>query len=309
MEALNVAEMKKTCATINAFGAQNAKPVEIKLKDDKGDPWVLRFHFSFNRTNIRPTDVKIRSSYINTDIKGFQFDERTSDKYFNPRNWKEPADALHWIDEPSNTIAISIENKKNAFYLTAYHPKMLRTYYEKKNPDGTATYTPGGSTYMSYGTPEAYAAIPEGQSAVEIQNTHQLMNYQIGYGRKINLMDSKKAGQINYVVRVDVGLTTGEARSIYVKPGEYWVDHREKPSVQGVNGSLGHRLEYTKGRFGAFIEQKYTKADIKHEFFDGTAEYKLDYSNIAFGVNINVLTLNKKDKDKLKAENAKNKIK
>ena len=295
------AEKKKTCDLVNQLSTEKIKPIEMNLKDDQGDPWKIRFHFGFTRTDIRPTDIKIRSSLVNKDFKGFEFDERTSAKHYNPMNWEKVTNALNWIDEPSNTFTLSIENKKNAFYLTAYHPKFLKTYYEEKSTDSQGnpqtTYTPG-KEYISNGTNSAFASIPSGQSAVEIQNTHLLMNYQIGYGRKFTLLDNNKVGKINYIVRADMGITTGGARTIYINEQRQWIENRDKLGIQGINKSIGHRLEYQKGKVGAFIEQKYTTSTMEHGFLDGTASYKLDYSTIQFGINVDVLTMNKKDKEK-----------
>jgi hypothetical protein len=93
-----------------------------------------------------------------------------------------------------------------------------------------------------------------------------------------------------------MGITTGEARTIYLSDETSQVENRDKPSIQGVNASIGHRLEYEKGKFGAFVEQKYNASTMKHGFLDGTAEYKLEYSVVHFGVKVDVLTLNKKEK-------------
>ena len=277
-------ETKRSCGVIRELSHQKAGPLTVKTTDDKGNPWIIRFHFGFTRTNLRPTDVKIESTLIKDKIQGFQFDERTSAEHYDPSTWKEAQDAFRWIDEPSNTFMLSIENKNNAFYLTAFHPKVLKTYYIQDNG-----YQPS-SAYLSYGTPSSFNAIPEGKSAFEIQNTHMLMNYQIGYGRKIILMDKEKAGSLKYIVRVDGGVTVGGARSIYITPDRQWIENRDKLGVQGFNASVGQRLEYQKKKVGVFIEQKYTTSKLDHSFLDGKASYKLDYSTINFGVTVDILT-------------------
>jgi hypothetical protein len=284
---------KQACKRIMDLALEKVNPIDISLKDDKGNPWKIRFHFGFTRTNIRPTDVKIQSGLVNTTIKGFEFDERTSDSYYNPKNWRAPQDALRWIDEPSNTFTISIENKKNAFYITAFHPKFLKTYYEikEKGNDGKeqVSYVPT-SNYLSNGDDHSYNSIPDGQAGIEIKNTHLLMNYQIGYGRKFTIFDTKKAGKLSYTPHVDAGVTIGGARSIYIVKSEGWREHSDKLGVQGFNQSIGHRLEYQKGRVGVFVDQKYTTSKIKHSFLDGQASYNLDYSTIALGVSIDLYT-------------------
>ncbi len=279
---------KQTCESVKKLSELNANPIEMKLKDDQGNPWKIRFHFGFTRTNIRPTDVTIKSSRVNTVIKGFEFSERTSAQHYDPRTWEHLQDAARWIDEPSNTFTLSIENKKNAFYITAFHPKFLKTYYEIKDDKGVR-YEPA-TEHLSNGTPVSYGAIPDGQAGVEIQNTHLLMNYQIGYGRKFTIFDSPKSGKLVYAPHVDAGVTIGGARSIYIVKNESWEEHRDPMGLQGLNATAGHRLEYQIGKVAMFVDQKYTKAQMDHSFLDGTASYKLDYSTVTFGVVVDVFT-------------------
>lgn len=297
-------EKKKTCEAIMSLAESKAPPVELKVDDDEGNKWKIRFHFGFTRTNIRPADVKIESSLVNTEIKGFQFDERTSANHYNPKNWKELQDGFRWIDEPSNTFTFSIENKKNAIYLTAFHPKFLKTYHEIKDGDQT-TYVPVNdpTKYLSEGTDKSYSAIPDGQAGVEIQNTHMLMNYSLGYGRKFNIMDNK-SGKITNIVRVDAGVMVGAARSIYIEKNVGWNQTRDRMRLQGVNGSIGDRLEYQKGKVGAFVEWKYSKmGPQEYRFLDGTAKSKGgDFSTINFGVSVDVLDPNRNEEKKEKKE-------
>lgn len=297
-------EKKKTCQTIMGMAQAKVPPVELNVDDESGKKWKIRFHFGFTRTNIRPTDMTIKSSLVNTEIKGFQFDERTSAKHYNPKNWEKFQDGFRWLDEPSNTFTLSIENKKNAFYVTAFHPKFLKTYYEIKDGDKT-TYVPVSDPdkYLSEGTDHSYSSIPDGQAGVEIQNTHLLMNYSLGYGRKFNIMDNK-SGKITNIVRVDAGVMVGAARSIYIVKDTGWNEARDKTRIQGMSASLGDRLEYQKGKVGAFVEWKYSKlGPQEYKFLDGKATSKGgDFSTINFGVSVDVLDLNRKTDTKQKSK-------
>lgn len=288
---------KHSCHSLQNLADIHAAPVEMKLNDDEGNPWKIRLHFGFTRTNIRPTDVTIKSSLVNTTIKGFEFSERTSAQHYDPRTWEHLQDAARWIDEPSNTFTLSIENKKNAFYITAFHPKFLKTHYQitETAADGSSSvsYVPA-SQHLSNGTAQSYESIPNGQAGIEIQNTHLLMNYQIGYGRKFTVFESKKAGKLTYTPRVDAGVTIGGARSIYIVKNESWIEHRDPMGVQGINASVGHRLEYQRGKVSVFADQKYTTSKIKHSFLDGTASYDLDYSTVTLGIGVDVFTPKKK---------------
>lgn len=293
-----------TCRTIKAMGETLAPPIEMQLSDNQGDKWKIRFHFGFTRTNIRPADVTIQSSLINTEIKNFQFEERTSAEHYNPATWQHPQDAARWLDEPSNTFALSIENKHNAFYITAFHPKFLKTYYAVKDGNQTTNVPASVDHSLSLGTPEVFQAIPEGQTAFEIQNTHKLMNYQIGYGRKFTLMDKKVGGKINYIARADLGVIMGAARSIVITPDRQWIENRDGLKVQGYTGSLGNRVEWKPkgedGKLAIYLEHKYSKLSDQHyQFLDGEAKtVGGDFSTVNFGIVLDVFNPNRSNKKK-----------
>ena len=304
---------KATCKSIMEVAALNPAPQELKISDQAGNPWKIRFHFGHSRMfdSIKPSDVHIKSAELTGTIKGFTFKERTSDQYFNPTKWTELADSTKWVDEPSNTFTISIENKKNAIYLTAYHPKLLKTYYEKRtmvNGVEQVTYT-DGTISLSDGTPEAVAAIPDGTRGITLQNTHLLMAWQIGYGRKFKIFDTQKAGKLTYVVRADVGLQTGAARTIIIdktNPNNMtWVQKYDDFGIQGYNADVGHRLEYQRGRFGLFVDQKMVFSKIETGFMEGTASYNMQYTPTTFGVSFDLITFGKKKPAKLKGNSIK----
>jgi len=132
-------------------------------------------------------------------------------------------------------------------------------------------------------------------------NTHRLMNYQIGYGRKFTLLKSKKGGTLTYIPRVDVGIVTGAAQTSFVHASTGEEDSTsvvDKEKFQGTNYSMGHRLEYKRGRVAMFVEQKNNYASLEHRFLDGEAKYKLNYASSTFGVIVDLYTLNKKKKKK-----------
>lgn len=51
--------------------------------------------------------------------------ERTSAHHYNPQNWDKLENSFQWIDEPTNTFTFSLK-KKNVFYLTIFHPSILK---------------------------------------------------------------------------------------------------------------------------------------------------------------------------------------
>lgn len=292
----------KHCDLVKKMALEKAEPLTLQIPDEDGNKWKLRFHFGFTRTNIRPTDMTIKSTEVNTTIKSFQFEERTSAEHYNPKVWGECWNCpFRWIDEPSNTVTISVENKKNALYFTAFHPKFLKSYYEITDGDGNRTYVPvRKEDHLSYGTDETFAAIPYGQRAIELQNTHMLMNYSLGYGRIFELFDSKKVGQATLTARVDAGVMVGAARSILItKSTGNWDQETEKMKVQGYTGAVGAKLEYKpKGpnsRVGMYAEYKYTTlGKQEYKFLDGTAETTgNDFSTIGFGLTVDIINHNR----------------
>lgn len=113
------------------------------------------------------------------------------------------------------------------------------------------------------------------------------MDWSIGYGRKLSLF---KAGQFNvkYIPRVELGISTGKSRSVRIIPGEVWEDYYGKPGIHGGMVAVGHRIEIEKGRLSLYVDQKLVYSEQKHEFFDGTAEYKLVYIPTVFGVSYKI---------------------
>jgi len=291
------------CKSLQALINSGAKldPVVITRQHPENEKWRYRVILGFTRTRYNSTDVKIKSTALNTTIKGFKFDERTSDKYFNPTKWENAGDSLHWIDEPSNKITLIAQKGKNLFYISLYHPKALGAFYEKKeiiDGEEVITYSPA-EYHLSDGTPEAFAAIPAGQSAFELQNTHKFITLSVGYGREIPLIRGKKT-KLTYTPSADVGLSFGSLRSIYINPDMQWSENREPFGPQGYVASGGHRLEFQWKKVSVFVEQRMNFGHQSNEFLDGTAEYNFNYHTVTAGIGIELFNPNKRKK-KLKA--------
>lgn len=286
----------KSLQTLVDSGAE-LKPVEIKH-------WKFRVILGFTRTHYNSTDVKIKSTPLTTTLKGFKFDERTSDKYFNPTKWEHLSDATKWIDEPSNKITLIAQKGRDIFYISLFHPKALGAIYEKKeiiDGEEVVTYIPA-EYHISDGTPEAFAAIPAGHSAFELQNTHKFFTLSVGYGREMTIA-SGKVGKLSYTPSVDVGLSFGSLRSIYISPDMQWSENREPFGPQGYLVSGGHRLEYQRGKISLFVEQRMNFGHQSSEFLDGTADYNFNYHTVTAGIGIDLWNPAKRKK-KLKARAA-----
>ena len=267
---------------------------DVLSVDNKDAPkWKVKFYFGFSSTKYHTTDVDVKSSSFTGKIKDVDMYERTSAHYYNPKNWDEVSDAFKWIDEPTNTYQLSLEKGKNIIYLTAYHPKYLKSILYKESDDGIDYEEGAQDNRLNQDRPDGY-------SHLYIQNTHKNMVWQVGYGRAINIIDGDKSGTLSYIPKADVGISTGAARSAHIerdKDGDWdFKDHTEKTKVQGFNASIGHRLEYTKGKVSLFVDQKTIFSKLKHEYLDGEANYNLRMSPVTFGAGISIFDGNKKKK-------------
>jgi hypothetical protein len=260
----------------------------------KENNWKLKFHFGYTRTNYLPTDVTFDSTELKGTVRDVNFVERTSEDFYNPfKAGRKITDALKWIDEPTNTMSLSIENDKNAIYLTAFHPKFLKSFlYEKKTNESGEVET----EFSPIGESDSFAqVIPEGKTMAYIGNTHKRMDWTIGYGRKIKLFNTKDFG-VMYVPRVDFGFSVGKARSVRIVPGQVWDDNKGKIEIQGGAMSVGHRLEVYKGRLSLFIDQRLVYSTQTHGFYDGTVSYKLMYIPTTFGMSYQLFEFKRKPK-------------
>jgi hypothetical protein len=75
-----------------------------------------------------------------------------------------------------------------------------------------------------------------------------------------------------------------------------WDDYIDEDRIQGINASIGHRLEYQRGIVSLFIDQKTIFQKIEHGFYDGTINYNLRSTPTTFGIGIDLFTHKKKKK-------------
>lgn len=287
-------EKLEFCKDLATVSLNQKEPYEHTVIDDQGEPWKIRFHFGFTRTAYLPTDMRLESSRVNVTIKDFEFDERTSAEYYNPKNWVQFQDAFRWIDEPTNTYKITFAKDKDEFFISVFHPKFLKTRYQTKFVTGSVDGVEHNEAIPINEEFDGYNNQQGEMYLVRFENTHRQMDWQIGYGRKIVLMDHNKAGKLTYTPHIEVGATTGRHLTVYTKPNEYWEFddfYKEKDEFQGFNISVGHRLEYQPGKDGKvslFIDQKFTHSSLNHQFMDGAATYKMNYMPVTVGVDFDI---------------------
>jgi hypothetical protein len=259
-------------------------PYEIETPGPPGDgkTWKIRFYFGFSRTSYAPTDMRIHTPSMNVVVRDFRMVERTSAGYYNPANWEQPLDALRWIDEPTNTFNLSFEKGDDVIYITAYHPKYLQSFdYTPVSPE---TGAPASVSAVGSESP----AGPAGSSRINFLNTYQNMVWQVGYGRKFQLFQSKRSGHLYYIPKADVGVSVGLSRTSILSPDGVLKEYEGKLGYEGLNASIGHRLEYDQGRVSVFIDQRVIYSHRHHEFLDGTADYNLRMTPITVGVGIDL---------------------
>ena len=263
-------QKESACQAIGELAAQGAPPIIIFKKDDEGKTWKLKFSFGFTRTGYANTNMHFKTSKMDLVIKDFEFEERTSSSFYKLPEINKPEDSLRWIDEPTNTFTLSLEKNKNTYYVTMFHPKFLKQTEQQKQISGTLD-----------GAPINQQMDLDKELGLDyFGNTYLQLDWQIGYGRNFVLLNKGK-GVLSYTPRVDAGITTGRNRSSF-----RGIEATDKNRVMGVNGSLGHRLEFEKGRFNVFVDQKLTTSHLEHGFMDGKAKYNMNYHHVTVGVGI-----------------------
>ncbi len=290
-------EVQSICKNLNQMGKdQSFEPITIKQLDQDGDEWNIKFYFGYTRTEYFNSDVKLRSSRVNVDIKDFDWKERHSFEYFKSENLKGIDNAFRFIDEPTNTFMINVEKGKNVFTLSLFHMKYLMVNHQVKQVTGTIDGVAVDKEMQVREEFDGYNNQPGEMHLWRLENTYRQINPQIGYGRKIDIVSSKKYGKLSYTPSVQVGLIAGNSYSAYMKKDDYWGSDSKSQDwgVKGATFTAGHKLEYEKGRLAVFMDQKITTSKIKQSFLDGTATYRLNYMPVTLGISVKVYKKSKK---------------
>lgn len=283
-------KLQKSESELAELDCNKIPPYELIQKDADDKEWKVRFHFGFSRTQYFKTDLDFESNKMRVVVKGVEMQERSRGYHYDVTKWDKLKDATGWIDEPTNTMMLSFEKGKNAFYLTVFHPKFTRSIYYKTNQETGENYDfKPADGYNDYSQ-----AIPEGSNMLYIQNSHWNLIAQVGYGHKFKLFGSKKFGSITYIPKADIGVNLSKARSINFVEGKTWDLNEHKTGVNGLSASIGHRMEYQKGVFALFIDQKFTYSKMNQGFLDGSVNYDLVTSPVTFGVAIDLFSKKKK---------------
>ncbi len=286
--------------------SNNPKVKEVNLTGPDKKTWKIKFYFGFTRTKYLPTTLNFKNHRMDIAIKDFVFDERPSSGFYNPKNWETAQDAMRWIDEPTNTMTLLFENNDNQFFLRVYHPKFLKELrYFSDTPD--KKYLVQGTIdgqavdqYMkldpSY---EEYVANNEIQiNLLTIKNTHQQLEFALGYGKKMQIVNMRKWGELTFTPDIAVGVMIGQTRTAIREGTEYWMysSFEDKLSIHGFSVALSNRIEWSFPKFRIFADARYHYAKIKHKVdaTGGEAHYNLPLVGTTVGIGINLWSGKKK---------------
>lgn len=258
----------------------------------KKSNWELTFSASHSFTTYFDTDMHLTSSRVNVDIDDFAIKERGSRDFFNPKNWEQPMDAARWIDEPTNTFALTLEKNKNQFTFSAFHPKFLFDNEQIKHIKGTVDGV--AVDHVDYVSKpfDGYNQEPGELEIAQFRNTHRQMEYEVGYGREMTLVENPKLGRLTYTPGVSAGVMVGQTHTEMIKEGQWWEydSADDKSGIQGFGGSVRNKLawETPNGRFSVFGENKTSLYKLEHGFMDGKAKYNLGYTSTAVGMSVRI---------------------
>lgn len=264
------------------------------------DKWKFRLYASHSYTTYFNTDITFSSTRYNVEIKDYEWAERGSREFFKPETWKEEGNnPFQMIDEPTNTFTASIEKNGHEFFISAFHPKFLQAPDQVKYMKGTIDGVAVDGVHEINKPFDGYDQTPGESELVRNQNTHKQMTFEIGYGYRFKLLDSK-FGSISYVPSIGVGVMVGENLSVMVKEGQWWEFEvgLDKYGVQGFGGSITNRIELNtpKERFGLFYENKLAYYKQDHGFLDGNQKYNIGFMGNSVGMKFMIHNPNNKKK-------------
>ncbi|HEX4997282.1 MAG TPA: hypothetical protein VFY29_03600 [Terriglobia bacterium] len=265
-----------------------ARPVPVDDRGGKEDRWKIRLFASHSFTSYFSNDIAFRSSRYNVDVRSYEWKERGSREFFNPKTWfKKGNNPLQIFDEPSNTYALSAEKNNREFSLSMFHPKFFHAPDQIKYVNGTIDGTPVDG-FVPINKPfDGYDQIPGEMELVRNENTAQELALEFGFGRRIKLTESK-AFSISTVPGVGAGVMVGRNYTVVVKPGEWWEfdDYTDGFGIQGFGGSLTNRVEFNfrTERFGIFYATRLSIYRLHHGFLDGTQRYTLGFLGNSVGI-------------------------
>lgn len=276
-------------------GFCNAYNKTVQSESSSTSKWKINFYASHSFTEYQPTDVQLNSSRYQVTIHDYQWEERGSRSFFEPQTWAEEGNnPAQIIDEPTNKFVLSFEKDGHVFFLSAFHPKFVQQPDQVKEIDGVIDgKAVSGQQPVNGISWDPINNVPGVSRIVKMELSHKQMQYEVGYGRRLNILKSKPLSLV-YVPSVGIGIMMGAANAIIVK-NEQWVDYENVTDKDGINGfglSINNRLEmrFANETFGLFYENQRSFYKMNHGFMDGTMNYNLNYVGHQFGLQFLILS-------------------
>jgi hypothetical protein len=271
------------------------------------DKWKIRFYASHSFTTYFNSDITFKSSRYSVEIKDYEWAERGNRNFFTAAEYKNnpKSNPLQMIDEPTNTFTLSLEKNGHEFFISAFHPKYLQKDEQVKHIKGVIDGVAVDS-YQSVRKFDGTASEPGTSQLLTNQNTHKQMSFEMGYGHRFTLFNTKYAS-MSFIPSVGLGVMVGENKSGYVKKGTLWEwdSYKDSQYFQGFGGSVAGRVELNtwKDRIGIFYESKLGFYHLEHGFLDGTQSYNLGFNGNSVGIKVMLYNPNnwkKRDKSNKK---------
>ncbi|MCE9506894.1 MAG: hypothetical protein K8R48_01065 [Alphaproteobacteria bacterium] len=267
---------------------QNKNPAPLSIRTDllklphahHAWDWQVRVYASHAFTHYFPSDIRIKTSRYDVKIDNYEWVERSSREFFNPKTWSKPGNnPFQVFDEPSNTYTLAFEKNAHVIFVSHFHPKFYQEPDQIRHIQGTIDGVAVDHTAPVNDALHGNYYLPGAMRLEDNKNTYLQMEFEAGYAHKFTLLDNKKFGKVLYVPGISAGVQTGRTRSAVIKDGER-VEYHEQYSLQGVGGSIRNKIEWRtpKERFGLFYENKTSLYHRKHELLDGTQEFNFCYT-------------------------------
>jgi len=264
--------------------------IAMQAPPRKDGSWDFSVSFGPGRTQYMATDISVKTSDMNVVFKNVEIRERTSMEYYDFTKNPEP---LRAIDEPTNTLRITAENKKrgNTVYAQMFHPKFLVSA-PGLNENVTARGTVQGKPVD--GPMDINAVFPT------YQLTYGLVNLSVG-GEKIIPLIKGKGGSVVYAAGASVGMFIGSSDAVLRDPSDantYKEFRAQRLKPIGASVSLTNRATYAipGERVNLSLTHTVTGGQLEYGILDGVARQSLSYQNLNLAVGVKVYKGKRKKK-------------
>ncbi len=234
-------------------------------------PWTYRFSFGPSRTQYFNTDLHIKTSKVRGTFYGVGLRERTSMEYYEVWKQKNP---FNFIDEPTNTMVFSAENtrKKYALNLVVFHPKFLIA------GDGLNTDVHFKGEVEGEPVDER---VDLNETFGQYQLTKGQLDVQGQFQKIIPIVESRKAGSLQYRPGAGVGVIIGSPYATYINKKKESKEYKGTLAPTGASVSLSNSLTYVfpRDRLSLSFAHDFTAGFMRYTILDGKAVQELVYQN------------------------------